>query len=229
MNGVTKQVRERIEVDEIKAFKDRTRLKKGLGTHDIFEYEVGADCNNGNYRMLVRRLGCACPKFCMRESLDECKKCSCDGERDVITLNDKPVRARRGATRTAAVTVTSEPVAAPEPAVPAPQQQSDQQDDNDGDDTASESAEDSDEDADEPQLPEVPRMHHDWGLVTGRRQRGRVTVSHCCCNTCHGTLRPRAFAIEADRKKVGSCGHIHVTCWANNSGMAVACQLCEEE
>ena len=211
--------RERDRVSDIKAFKEIN--KNGLGTHDIFEYEVSAKDT-----VLLRRTGCACPEYCMQVSLDECKKCMVDGVRAEGKL--KSTARRVAAPEPAAATI---PVPVPDmgPEQPAPTPPSEQATISDEVDDIPEPESDDDSDSEEP-IPEeeLSTYGQTWGIVMGKRRGvSAVKVGFCCCNKCHGTDSPREIADEASRKKLGQCNHIHVTCWGNTQ--AVQCRFCSSE
>jgi hypothetical protein len=73
-------------VKDIKAFKGVCRL--GLGTHEIFENEVGAECGTENNTLLVRRCDCACARYCMSADLNVFNQYSVE-TRASVTVNSK--------------------------------------------------------------------------------------------------------------------------------------------
>jgi len=68
-------------------------MRKSLGTHDIFEYEVVQDRNSQNNSLLVRRSGCACSTYCMSDDYNISNRCDVETSRAIITLNSKTPRA----------------------------------------------------------------------------------------------------------------------------------------
>ena len=236
VSGVTTMVRARADVTEVKAFKDV--YANGLGTHDIFEYEVGNGCTANNLTMLVRRLGCACARYCMKPSLDEGKKCECGGESAVVMVNNKRVRQRKAAAEDNAAEAAA---GAPAHADADPQLQpghpvvaafedvnEDANDSNNSVDNGGDIDEDSDDEDNGGGQPVAQVPYQTWGIIPGGpRKRGKVDVPFCCCDRCHGSTRPLEFTCAADRKTRDSCGHIRVTCWGNRHG--VLCLFCTEK
>jgi len=73
-------------VKDIKAFKGVCRF--GLGTHEIFENEVGAECGTENNTLLFRRCDCACARYCMSADLNVFNQYSVE-TRASVTVNSK--------------------------------------------------------------------------------------------------------------------------------------------
>ena len=201
-----KHIRE--EIEEIRAFTDIH--KPGLGTQELFEYEVVEDAND-NYCLLVSRTGCACANYCMKDNLIEFKSCSIE-KRATVKVNTLVRKVRQKKQNNPPIANVEE------------QNITQFEDEN----HQEEEEEEEEEDSDELQLPEMQRNNHTWGLIDSPRRRGRLKVDYCCCNSCHGTENPKKITNEYERRTRGeklSCGHIHINCWAN--GNAAECILCK--
>ena len=60
------------------------------------------------------------------------------------------------------------------------------------------------DDVNELQVPEMQRNNHTWGITDlPSRRRGRVNITHCCCNECYNESYAREFNNEFECRKRG--------------------------